>query len=207
MIMASLGSIGAIPVLFFEKWAILSGAEDGLHFGKIILTAFIVVALAEELIKFIMLNAYPRWQKLFVCRIDAIVYAVCVGMGFAAFESAMYAWLYGLPTTIIRIFTALPVHLICAILMGYYLGKGEFIPGKKWQLMIVGLFSAVLFHGLYDAFIIQEYNETLRGVSILILLVGAGIAFILVRDALATEKRFHADKSQHDSAGYNNEEE
>jgi len=207
VVMAILGCLGAIPALFFEKWAILRGAEDGLHFGKILLTAFVVVALSEELIKFLMLNTYPRWQKLFHSRMDAIVYAVCVSMGFAAFESAMYAWLYGLPTTLIRIFTALPVHLISAILMGYYLGKGEFILRKRWQLMLAGLFAAVFFHGLYDVFIIQEFNDMLRGVSIVILIIGAAIAYILVRDALATEKILHAETIQHNSDDNSDEEE
>jgi RsiW-degrading membrane proteinase PrsW (M82 family) len=115
--------------------------------------AFLIVALIEELSKFI----FVRWvfypNKNFNEPYDGIVYAVSVGLGFAGFENILYVFNSdnGLATGILRMFTAVPAHATFAILMGYFMGKAKFEHNKSHYTWI-GLAVATLFHGAYDYF-------------------------------------------------------
>ena len=53
-------------------------------------TAFCGAAIPEEIAKFAMLWLLLRKNKYFDEKMDGIVYAVCVSLGFAALENVMY---------------------------------------------------------------------------------------------------------------------
>lgn len=61
-----------------------------------ILLAFLVVAVVEEGTKFFFLHQKTWHSPYFNYRYDAIVYAVFVSLGFAAFENVKYIFNYGL---------------------------------------------------------------------------------------------------------------
>ena len=54
--------------------------------------AFVVAALTEESFKLLALWLVLRKNPYFDEHFDGIVYAVCVGLGFAAFENVMYVF-------------------------------------------------------------------------------------------------------------------
>ncbi len=118
--------------------------------------AFIVVALTEEFGKFIFLNGVLSKSKHFDEPFDGIIYGVMVGMGFAAFENILYVVDGGLGVALLRMFTAIPAHALFGIAMGYYVGLAKFDPKNKNKLLAQGLFSAVLLHGVYDFFLMQQ---------------------------------------------------
>ena len=78
--------------------------------GYLIVLNFIVVGLSEEGFKFLMLKLRTWKHPAFNYRFDAVVYSVCVSLGFALFENIMYVMQYGMATAAIRAITAVPGH-------------------------------------------------------------------------------------------------
>lgn len=137
--------------------------------------AFFLVALVEEFSKFIFVRFILYNNKNFNEPFDGIVYAVMVGMGFATLENVLYVFNYGIPTGIVRIFTAVPAHASFAILMGYFLGRAKFTHHNEFYLSVLALLSATLFHGAYDYFwFIADSKDAWTGVW-----VGALISLVV----------------------------
>ena len=113
--------------------------------------AFLIVALVEELSKFIFVRGVFYRNENFNEPFDGIVYSVMVSMGFATLENMMYVWSGGVGTAILRMFTAVPAHACFGVLMGYFLGKAKF-EHRKSHYAIYALLVATLFHGAYDYF-------------------------------------------------------
>ncbi len=114
--------------------------------------AFAVAALPEEAFKLFALWMVLRKNPYFDEHFDGIVYAVCVGLGFAAFENIMYVfgeedWF---STAIVRALLAVPGHYAFAILMGYYYSVYHFVDHSPKVAACV-LLVPVLAHGTYDA--------------------------------------------------------
>jgi RsiW-degrading membrane proteinase PrsW (M82 family) len=109
--------------------------------------AFVVAALVEEGIKFILIKRLS--PKIFDEISDGMVYAMAAGLGFAFFENVVYG-MRGNGSTLIlvlRAFTAVPLHCIASGLMGYYLGLAWY---DRRRSGIWGLILAIAFHGFYD---------------------------------------------------------
>ena len=119
----------------------------------LLLDAFLIVALAEEGCKFIFLCT--AWNNpAFDYRFDAIVYAVCVSLGFAALENLLYVFRFGLGTGLIRAFTSVPGHCFFGVYMGYWFGRAKHaryygLPGRG-KYLALSLIVPVLLHGFYD---------------------------------------------------------
>ncbi|MGB0980627.1 MAG: PrsW family intramembrane metalloprotease [Winogradskyella sp.] len=118
--------------------------------------AFVVVALAEEFSKYVIVKYVAQPKKAFNEPYDGIIYAVMVSMGFACTENIMYVLDGGYETAILRAFTAVPAHATFGILMGFFMGKAKFSK-NKFSLNMAGLFLAVLFHGSYDFFLFINF--------------------------------------------------
>ena len=114
--------------------------------------AFLVAALPEEAFKLFALWMVLRKNPYFDEHFDGIVYAVCVGLGFAAFENIMYLFAEEdwLSTAIIRALLAVPGHYAFAIMMGYYYSVYHFVDQSPKVAACV-LLIPVLGHGVYDA--------------------------------------------------------
>lgn len=176
-----LGVLSAFPALKIEEWGDRMGVQEGQNFWMLILLAFVVVALTEELMKFIVLVAYPFQKTFFNEAMDGIIYAGMIGMGFATIENIFYATQFGTGTTIVRAFTAVPAHGVFAIVMGYYVGLAKMDKTQRNKNLGMGLGVAVLIHGTYDFFILQHYQEWLMIVATFVLLVSGFFAYRLIR--------------------------
>lgn len=138
--------------------------------------SFFGAAIPEESAKLLLLWLFLRKCKDFDERMDGIVYAVCVGMGFAAFENIEYLFASGsdwVTVGLSRSLTAIPAHFGFAVVMGYYFSLWYFdryrAPGaglKMWLYPVLG-------HGIYDWIAMsQQVNPELSGaVAIAILLL------------------------------------
>ncbi|HMV88525.1 MAG TPA: PrsW family glutamic-type intramembrane protease, partial [Cyclobacteriaceae bacterium] len=142
--------------------------------------AFFKVALVEEFSKFVFIRFILFRNKNFNEPFDGIVYAAMVGMGFATLENILYVYQFGIPTGIMRMFTAVPAHACFAILMGYYLGRAKFIHNKKLYYSLLALISATVFHGLYDYFLFITFVPGIWIGAVVSLIVG----IILSRKAI-----------------------
>ena len=121
-----------------------------------ILLAFIVVALAEEGTKYLLLRARTWRHPAFNYRFDAVVYAVFVSLGFAAFENILYVMQNGLSVALPRAILSIPGHMAFAVVMGVFYGRAKqaeadgFIKESRMNRRSALAF-AIFLHGFYDA--------------------------------------------------------
>ena len=136
--------------------------------------AFLVAAIPEELFKLLALWLVLRKNPYFDEHFDGIVYAVCVGLGFAAFENVLYLfdnienWM---SVAFVRSLMAVPGHYAFAILMGYYYSKHHFVDHSRKTAALI-IIAPVLAHGLYDALLMTSMvNVVLGGICFIITIV------------------------------------
>jgi RsiW-degrading membrane proteinase PrsW (M82 family) len=145
------------------------------------LFAYGIVALSEELGKFMVLRYYAYPKPAFNEPYDGIVYSVMIGMGFATAENVAYVMQYGISTGIARMFLSVPAHATFAILMGHYAGLAKFKPGQSGSYLFYGLFLAIFFHGTFDFFLFLGNNLLLLGGSLVSLYIGIRLSIKAVR--------------------------
>lgn len=146
-----------------------------------LLDAFVVVAFTEEVLKFLVLRGYIFREEAFNEPMDGIVYAVLIGMGFATAENVQYVLEGGWETGLVRMFTAVPAHGMLAVIMGYFVGMAKFENYERPRLYFRGIALAVLGHGAYDFFILQQYYPALAGLALVLLVLGYWLSSKLVR--------------------------
>lgn len=115
--------------------------------------SFFGASIPEESAKLIILWLFLRKNRHFDEKMDGIVYAVCVSMGFAALENVMYLFQnYDtfMEVGIVRAFTAVPAHFFFGILMGYFYSLAHFRHNKRGFYIAMTFMAPVLAHGIYD---------------------------------------------------------
>lgn len=128
-----------------------------------ILNAFICVALAEELSKYLFVRYLAYTDSHFSEPLDGIVYSVMISMGFAMVENLFYVLRVNeiaYSVALQRLYTAIPAHAVFGVIMGYYAGLSKF---KKHHtpLLTTGVVLAILSHGFYDFFVFINNLELL----------------------------------------------
>ena len=121
-----------------------------------VLTAFLVVAAVEEGTKFFFLKQRTWYDYNFNYRFDAIVYAVFVSLGFAAFENIKYVFHFGLSVALPRAFLSIPGHMAFAVFMGVYYGRAKMRESRGYRMaakadLVMAYIVSMLLHGFYDA--------------------------------------------------------
>lgn len=157
-----LGLIGVFPT---EVTSILGSVS----------TAFFGAAIPEEIAKFIMLWLLLRKNPYFDEKMDGIVYAVFVSLGFAALENIMYIFSNEeayLSVGIARAIFAVPGHFCFGILMGYYYSLAKFYPKTPTKNKVLILAAPIIVHGLYDSILfIINVTPAISGVLLIVFLI------------------------------------
>lgn len=163
-----------IPVAIFEIVIeqVIFEAEPSTLFDTTI-QAFLVAAFPEESFKLLALWLILRKNPFFDEHFDGIVYAVCVGLGFAALENVSYIvaeeenWM---GVAICRALLAVPGHYAFAVLMGYYYSVYHFVDHSSRTAVCI-LLVPVVAHGVYDALALSgTVNPYVGGLSAFVLL-------------------------------------
>ena len=169
------GAAICIPVAVFEQaiHAVLFGV-DGEPTSLVGSTAmaFFVAALPEESFKLLVLWFILRKNPFFDEHFDGIVYAVCIGLGFATFENVGYIFKSDewLSVAISRALLAVPGHYAFAVLMGYYYSVYHFV-NRSPRVAICVLLAPVLAHGIYDALAMASMvNPYAGGIGFVVLI-------------------------------------
>jgi len=173
------GVLSIFPAALIELIFGALGIDENQGFFITFIYAFLIVAVAEESCKFFVLKRYVYKKTDFNEPFDGIVYAVMISMGFATIENILYVVTSGIGTAVLRMFTAVPLHAVCAIFMGYFVGRAKFSKNKAGNLFM-GLFLAVIIHGLYDFFLFQKDIPALWVFSFLTLGASIGLSFIAI---------------------------
>lgn len=167
------GVVIFIPVGILEMAIkqVLFGGEPTTVFGTTVM-AFFVAAIPEESFKLLALWLVLRKNPYFDEHFDGIVYAVCVGLGFAAVENVLYVigsqenWF---SVAIARSLLAVPGHYAFGVLMGYYYSVYHFVDHSPRTAACV-LLVPVLAHGVYDTLALSGLADATTG----------GLAFIIL---------------------------
>ena len=139
--------------------------------------AFFLAAIPEEVAKLFMLWLLLRKNPFFDEHFDGIVYAVCVGLGFAAFENICYllggiddgSWI---GIGVARALFSVPAHYFFAILMGYYYSLYHFGIDRSVKAKVMVLVAPILAHGIFDALLFcMRVDESLCGILMLLFII------------------------------------
>jgi RsiW-degrading membrane proteinase PrsW (M82 family) len=144
-------AVALVLELLFQVCGLVS--EDPANWMQAVWKAFIGAAVPEEAAKLFMLYLLLRHNRYFDERFDGIVYAVCVGMGFAGTENIIYLFSYlgdWQSVAVSRAVFAVPGHFLFAVAMGYFysmLSFGDMSWRKAGRIFLVPVFL----HGVYDS--------------------------------------------------------
>ena len=162
LITFAVGALTVIPIIIIEKllmnfWEMKFSASVP-KMSSAAYSAFIVAAFTEELFKFLAFFILIWRNKNFDERFDGIVYAVFISLGFAAVENVLYVIGNGLPTGLLRAFTAVPAHALFGVSMGYFLGLAKFSKNKKGLYILLSITIPILLHGFYNFILMSQNN-------------------------------------------------
>ncbi len=154
-----MGMVAILPAVGFELLCEHLGFRSGSTVFTVFVHAFFVIALSEELSKYLVLRYLALPKDDFNEPFDGITYSVMIAMGFATVENLLYVFdshlADPLGVALRRAFTAVPAHAANAVLMGYFMGLAKFARDRH-ALMFTALMTAVVAHGLYDFFIFLD---------------------------------------------------
>ena len=149
-----------------------------------ILLYFGVVAISEEVAKYVLLKKRTWYDREFNCQFDGIVYATAVSLGFALWENISYVTMYGFSTALVRAITAVPGHACFGVFMGIFYGlakSNDYIArdtqAKTYSVLAVVV--PVLLHGAYD-YIATTVTEDMSWIFIVFVVVLFVTSYILV---------------------------
>jgi RsiW-degrading membrane proteinase PrsW (M82 family) len=164
-----------IPIAVIEAGieAVLFGGGTPSTLIDTTVLAFFVAAVPEEAGKLLVLWLLLRKNPYFDEHFDGIVYAVYVGLGFAAIENVFYVFDHSdewLSVAVMRSLLAVPGHYAYAVLMGYYYSIYHFVDRSPRTAVCI-LAVPVIAHGIYDAFAMSGMvNEFVGGLSFFVLI-------------------------------------
>jgi RsiW-degrading membrane proteinase PrsW (M82 family) len=123
-----------------------------------VLLAFVQVGLLEEGAKLIFYRFANMYRGRLPQPLAIMFYAMCISTGFAVVENMMYAWRFGPDVLWVRAASAIILHMLAGLIMGYFISLGIY-KKQKYLYRTIGLLSAVFIHGLYDFNIMIGYKD------------------------------------------------
>ncbi len=148
---------------------------------------FLWAAVVEEVIKFYAVRMLIMGSPEFDEPIDAMIYMITAGLGFAAMENILVMFRVfpdgtqvALATWTLRFTGATLLHALSSGLMGYFLAMSWFFQDHKKKLVFIGLIMATVFHFTFNIFL-SAFDNRLTGLvySTALLLIMAFLVSIL----------------------------
>ncbi len=186
------GILSVFPILLcslvFQLIIRLIGVKESNPLLYEALYTFIVLALAEELVKYLAFRRTLQQTEYRVSWVDVTALMAIVGIGFDLIESVVYAIGASVPVVLIR-GICIP-HAGYGFIVGYFYGKSvkNGKPAVKW----IGFLLAWLLHGLYDFSLSEPFialNDNLAIVAILLALLDIVLVLLLVRFVKKAKKQ------------------
>ena len=152
----------------------------------------LLLAGVEEYAKLLILYIFLYRNRDYDDIYDGFVYSSIIALSFSLVETFMYVFSESTYTdmtslAVLRNFTAIPLHIACGIVMGYFVSLEKFSRKKrnKFRNMICALMIPTLIHTIYNVFftIVSFLDTTTMSLIIIVLFVMSiyfvGIMFIL----------------------------
>lgn len=175
LLLAVLSGVLIGPVILLLAYIGIIPNIPGDTFMGALLTSFLSAAIPEEGLKFLALFLLAKMCRHFDEIFDGIVYAVCIGMGFAGLENIMYLfdaddWVV---LGISRALLSVPAHYAFAVIMGTFFSLGWFDKRNRKVYMTGALILPIIVHGLYDTLCFSMgLNEDLSLTILLLFILG-----------------------------------
>lgn len=186
------GILSVLPILLvsavFQIIIRLTGVQEANPLLYSALYTFIVLAFAEELVKYRTFRRTLKKTDYAVSWLDAAVLMTIVGIGFDLIESIIYAIGASVPVVLIR-GVCIP-HAGYGFLVGYFYGKG--VKNGNAVTKWIGFVIAWLLHGLYDFSLSNEFialNENLMFVALVLAVFDIVLVIMLVRFVKKAKKQ------------------
>ena len=141
-----------------------------------------VWAILEELSKILIFYLFIFDNKYYDDIYDGPVYMAIIALSFAAVENLMYAFSEStidksVSLALMRDLTTIPLHVICGVVIGYFLSLANFSKTKKNKFynIFFAIFIAGIIHGTYNTFmgylarIDVDYTNTIMVLSLVVI--------------------------------------
>ena len=129
--------------------------------------SFIRAAFLEETLKFLIVIYYCLYLTEFNEPMDALVYSVAASIGFAVYENWEYvisgskvSLTFAKDVAFIRAFSAVPLHALAGVFMGFFLIEAVFDKRNKKIFLFLALFFPICLHGLYNLILFSNNFST-----------------------------------------------
>jgi len=174
------GMLFAFLAMFLEK-LLIEGVETLSLPPKMaqLVKIFLVVALIEEFLKFLVVREVVFESKELDEPIDCMIYMIISGLGFAATENLLLLFplkseIFGklIQVSFLRFISATFLHALTSAIIGFFIGISFFRKKERLKLISFGIFLATLLHGLYN-FSIIEFEEKVGLIFSAILILGS----------------------------------
>ena len=190
------GVLITIPAGYLNDF-ILETFETDSKVNNALLSGFFAGGLVEETLKFLVLYFYILKEKAFDEPMDGIVYGIVVSLGFATLENYDYVYrlaeyyeLQPIEVAYVRSYTAIPLHALCGVIMGFYFGMYAFVSGGK--NLSLALIVPYIVHGSYN-FLVSFPNYYFLCVLIIALIFSIFL-YKNVRESQRLKKSEHEKK-------------
>lgn len=207
------GVLSGLAAVLIEGWLSHADiAQDTLEGA--LYNSFIVAAISEESMKLFFLWLLLRKNPYFDERMDCIVYATCVSMGFAGLENIGYVATTEntMEVAIHRAIFSVPAHFFFGVFMGYFMSLAIWgKPEKRFRNWILTLLVPITLHGIYDACLFSmPLSDDILAVSLFIFIILGIYVWIaghrnIVR-TLARDKKHMVGQPNQQEGYYNKEE-
>jgi len=182
------------------KWSMqLTSGNPLLVFG---FQSFIQIGLIEETAKFLTFwwVFSQRRSSIHDLPIATMYYCMMASGGFALIENISYLMNYGDGVLFARAISAILLHMICGMMMGYYIQKAFSVKNvliekeslfegikpdfHKWKFILIGIIVATIFHGIYDMNLFLPFNVYSSVFLSIILFFGLFIVKFMIDEAI-----------------------
>ncbi|MEG2351657.1 MAG: PrsW family intramembrane metalloprotease [Bacilli bacterium] len=126
------------------------------YFSNNIVLTYVWAAI-EEISKIVIFYLFIFDNKHYDDIYDGLVYMVLIALSFAGIENIMYAFSEstfnsGVSLAIMRDFTTIPLHVICGVVIGYFISIGNFAKDRKNKYFnfILAIIIPSFIHGTFN---------------------------------------------------------
>lgn len=178
---------------------LFNNSEIYFTFEEIVFCAFVQIALIEETSKFLMFSwvSSQRRNENQDLPIATAYYAMMSSAGFALIENVQYLMSFGNEILFIRCITAIVMHMICGLTMGYFIAKSKMMPTpdnsnmlnpkriKRYLCIAFGILVATAIHGFYDLNLMVPSNSYPEITIIIILGLGLTLGYFMAKELIS----------------------
>lgn len=161
---------------------------------------FVSYAIPAETAKFVALSIFLFFNRYYDEYVDAVVYSVCVALGFVAVMNGWYLWNNDdnqLMIGLLGAFVLIPAHFTVGTVMGYFFALAKF--RHKFYFYFLALLVAIVVDGCFSSLLLWIGDQVSLYVIAIVILVLLGVIMHGLTHGLGIEHLLICDLEKGDS--------